>query len=124
MKARILFVLFFGGITFLSFGQKSTRELTRSDSLNTDKPFESDLLLIARFAGDSIVLRWSAQTPGAWREVNKTGFIVSRTELEPDGSFDPSTFCDLNSTRITPWPLERWGSIAGQSSADDMAKIA
>ena len=100
------------------------RELTQADSLDTDKPFESDLSLIGRYAGDSIVLRWSAQTPGAWREVNKAGFILSRTELQADGSFDPSTFRDLNATPIMLWPLERWATIAGQNSKDDMAKIA
>jgi fibronectin type 3 domain-containing protein len=44
--------------------------------------------------------------------------------LQPDGSFDPSTFRDLNATPIVPWPLERWSTIAGQNSKDDMAKIA
>ena len=102
----------------------NARELTRSDSLDTDKPFESDMSLIARYSGDSIVLRWSTQTPGAWREANKTGFIISRTDLEADGSFDPSKFRDLVASPVKPWPLEQWASIAGQNSKDDMAKIA
>lgn len=91
---------------------------------SVERPFESDTYLIARYAGDSIVLRWSTQKPGAWRESNKAGFKISRTELQADGSFDPSTFRDLVAAPIKPWPLEQWSTIAGQTSKDDMAKIA
>ncbi len=91
---------------------------------SVQRAFESDMYLISRYAGDSIVLRWSVQTPGAWRESNKTGFVISRTELQADGSFDPSTFRDLTPSPLKPWPLERWATIAGQNSKDDMAKIA
>src|ERR1051325_6142116 len=112
---RIAIITFFAAIVIQANAQ---------DSLKTVKPFESDLSLIARYAGDSIVLRWSTTTPGAWTASNNVGFIISRTELEADGSFDPSKFRDLVPAPIKPWPLEQWRSIAGQNSKDDMAKIA
>jgi hypothetical protein len=105
-------------------GAAVPREFTKADSLNNDKPFESDLNLIAQFKGDSVVLRWSTQTPGAWKEANKAGYILSRAELNADGSFDPATFRDLTPEPLKPWPLERWETIAGANSKDDMAKIA
>lgn len=114
--------LFFIGIALLLHDR--TFAQAAKDQKETDKPFHAAINLQACFRGDSVVLRWAPETPGAWREVNKAGFIISRTVLNDDGSFDPATFLNLTADPIKPWPLERWAIIAGQNSTDNFAKIA
>ena len=99
-------------------------EAVKTTADSSDRAFEARINVQAKYFGDSIVLRWAPETPGAWREVNKSGFIISRTTLDENGSFDPATFQPLNAEPLKPWPLEKWASIASQNSEDDFAKIA
>jgi fibronectin type 3 domain-containing protein len=99
-------------------------EAVKTTADSSDRAFEARINVQAKYFGDSIVLRWAPETPGAWREVNKSGFIISRTTLDENGSFDPATFQPLNAEPLKPWPLEKWASIASQNSKDDFAKIA
>ena len=91
---------------------------------STQRAFHASLNLIAAYRGDSVILRWAPETPGGWNEVKAAGCIVSRTEIDADGSFDPDGFQVLTVQPLAPWPLDKWESIAGQNSPDDYAKIA
>lgn len=91
---------------------------------STQQAFHASLNLIGTYRGDSVVLRWAPETPGAWNEVKVAGCVVSRTELDETGSFDPDGFQVLTTRPLVPWPLEKWAGIAGQNSTDDYAKIA
>jgi uncharacterized protein len=117
---KLVFVVLTALQTLVAFGQKNTA----TDTIATDKPFATVINLQAVYRGDSVVLRWVPETPGAWREANKAGYVVSRATLNEDGSFDPATFLNLTAEPIKPWPLEKWATIAGQNSTDDFAKIA
>lgn len=122
-------VLLFATLTLNAQKKKSASRDKKPDQVKTipdslDRAFEARINVQAKYFGDSIVLRWAPETAGAWREVNKSGFIVSRTALDENGSFDPATFQRLNAEPLKPWPLEKWASIASQNSSDNFAKIA
>lgn len=95
-----------------------------SDSLRTQNAYEAELMVRAVWRGDSVVLRWAPETPGAWQESNKSGYVIFRATLDENGAFDPATFQKITTKPVKPWPLERWASIAGEKSNDDFARIA
>ena len=88
------------------------------------QPFTAHLQLSARSYGDSIVLRWAPDAPGAWTTANKYGYVIERTLVPDTGSFDPASYRQLNEPVIKPWPLDQWAAIAGEKSHNPVAAIA
>ncbi len=115
---RIFVSLTLALTTHVAVGQST------SDSLPARAAFESDLLVRSVYRGDSVILRWAPETPGAWLEANKSGYVIFRAPLDENGAFDPATFQRITPDPIKPWPLERWASIAGERSSDNFARIA
>jgi fibronectin type 3 domain-containing protein len=88
------------------------------------QPFQATIQLSAKAYGDSVVLRWAPDAPGAWSTGNQYGYAVERTLVPATGSFDPASYQRLNSTPVKPWPLDKWATIAGKTSGNSMAAIA
>ena len=88
------------------------------------QPFKANIQLSAKAYGDSIVLRWAPDSPGAWTTANKYGYAIERTEVPAKGSFDPAAYQRLNSAPIKPWPLDDWATIAGKGTNNSMAAVA
>jgi len=88
------------------------------------QPFKANIQLSAKVYGDSIVLRWAPDSPGAWTTANQFGYAIERTEVPATGTFDPASYQRLNSAPVKPWPLDKWAAIAGKNSDNSMAAIA
>ncbi len=88
------------------------------------QPFTAQLQLSAKSYGDSIVLRWAPDAPGAWTTANKYGYVIERTLVPDTGSFDPASYRQLNEPVIKPWPLDQWAAIAGEKSDNPVAAVA
>ena len=88
------------------------------------QPFKANIQLSAKAYGDSIVLRWAPDSPGAWTTANHYGYAIERTEVPAKGSFDPAAYRRLNATPIKPWPLDDWATIAGKGTNNSMAAVA
>lgn len=104
---------------FLQFGIASIQAQPKKP-----QPFKANIQLSAKVYGDSIVLRWAPDAPGAWTTANQFGYAIERTEVPATGTFDPASYQRLNSTPIKPWPLDKWAAIAGKTSENSMAAIA
>lgn len=104
---------------FLLFGFVSTQAQTKKS-----QPFKAAIQLSAKVYGDSIVLRWAPDAPGAWTTANQYGYAIERAEVPASGTFDPAAYQRLNSAPIKPWPLDKWAGIAGANSENSMAAIA
>ncbi len=71
---------------------------------------KTTISLLARADKDSIVLRWSPSTPGAWMELNRTGYVIERTTLSSDGNFDRKSYIKLVSRPLAPLKKEEWSA--------------
>ncbi len=86
------------------------------------RPRTAEIIVLSRAAGDSIVLRWGASTPGGWSSANKTGFIISRGTVQQDGSVDKRTIITLTREPLRPWTMTEWAARANH--ADRWAAVA
>jgi uncharacterized protein len=75
MKITIFFI-------FLTMGPLSINRLLAQSEPKKAAPTAVKLTLIARYYGDSAVLRWGFDDPIAWAEVNVAGFVIERVELD------------------------------------------
>ncbi|HYG39734.1 MAG TPA: hypothetical protein VD908_13995 [Cytophagales bacterium] len=126
-KILTLVLIFFSLVSLAQKPKGKTNQsasTTLADTIKADVAYQTEINLLARYYGDSIVLRWAPGTPGGWTNANKAGYIISRTTLDVNGEFDPATFKNLNSEPIKPWPLEKWETIAGEKNSNNYAKIA
>jgi uncharacterized protein len=73
---HFLFMLALAGPLSIStiFGQSAAKKTVEKQPVK--------LSLIARYYGDSAVLRWGFDAPFAWTETDKAGFIIERVELD------------------------------------------
>ncbi len=92
------------------------------DSLT--RPFEAQLSLIGKSYGDSVVLRWAPNTPGAWSYLNKIGYVVERTSFSSKDDFDPSSYLSLSNQPILPFPLAEWESVVNEGGDKALSAIA
>lgn len=73
------------------------------------KEISQDLIQVAaRVTEDSVVLRWAPDNFIRWRELNRTGYAVYRSEVNE--KTDNSPGIRLKPDTIRPWALERWKS--------------
>src|SRR5205085_42285 len=78
----------------ISFAQDSSGRAAIRLFIETDK--------------DSVVLRWSAGSPGSLQFAMEHGYIIERAEVTDDHTFDPKTFRTLTPKPILPWATEEW----------------
>lgn len=80
------------------------------------KDFYSDIHLIARTYGDSIVLRWAPEDYVSWQYLNGVGVDVYRIDV------DKPFIVDTLAHALKPQPLEAWRAAYPQT--DSIAGIA
>jgi uncharacterized protein len=92
----------------------------QSASKKTPKVETVNLRLIARYYGDSAVLRWGFDAPWAWKSIDKAGFIIERVEL--DDKNKPMTEAYQKVATVKSWTLNDFETRALRS--DSMAMVA
>jgi uncharacterized protein len=94
---NILIVLFLGPLSISGLlGQKMAKDTSENPKVK--------LTLIARYYGDSAVLRWGFDAPYAWTEINASGFVVERIELDEKNIPASKEFLEM--ARLKSWSLE------------------
>ena len=78
------------------------------------------LALIAKYYGDSAVLRWGFDAPFAWTEIDKAGFIIERVELDKNNK--PLNDAYQKVAVVKSWSLEEFKNNAPRT--DSMAMVA
>ncbi|MFZ6011686.1 MAG: fibronectin type III domain-containing protein [Bacteroidota bacterium] len=69
----------------------------------------SFIKVIARPAGDSIMLRWAPSSPQAWTLLNKYGYRIERYTITKDGAIlENKTLKSLGMQPIKPMPQAAW----------------
>lgn len=58
------------------------------------------LQLLARYTGNSVLLRWAPGTPERWLHGNRYGYWLERAAIQQEGYFDPTTFMPLTAQPI------------------------
>ncbi|MDH5398002.1 MAG: hypothetical protein OEX02_07640 [Cyclobacteriaceae bacterium] len=92
-----------------------------SDSV---KLFHSNLHLMARSLGDSVILRWAPDKPGAWSYANVKGYHIDRIPINADSTLDFEGVARLTKEPLKPLPLEAWEKIVNPDDPDKYAAIA
>lgn len=80
----------------------------QTDSADAANPRQAHLELLARSAGDSVILRWAPTKPGAWSIANKLGYILERVKVDTSGAFDRTGYQRVTAGPIKPWTLDQW----------------
>ncbi|WP_373494143.1 hypothetical protein [Aquiflexum sp.] len=81
-------------------------EITELDSISGFQPL--NLALLAKFYGDSVVLRWAPKDPLFWKESNKAGYMIHRFTVDESISGKEPTKILLTESPVLPWSLETW----------------
>ena len=80
-----------------------------------------EIKVLARSKQDKVMLRWTPNTPYAWRKANDVGYYIERVTITRNGEpVLPLETITLNQIPIKPVPLEEWESLA---KADDNAAV-
>ncbi len=82
------------------------------------------LVVKAKNTGKKIILRWAADSPGAWHLSNAKGYMVERLAYKDDADFLSTGYKLLSPDTLKPWPLNDWEAIANEASGDKYAAIA
>jgi fibronectin type 3 domain-containing protein len=64
------------------------------------------LSLTARYHEDAVLLRWAPDKPGAWSLLNKTGYVLQRTEVSSDTS--RMHWVNVHTGALLPQPIDKW----------------
>jgi uncharacterized protein len=80
--------------------------------------------ITTRFRGDSMVLRWAPDRPGAWQWGNRTGWHIERTTIGADKSFDPATFRRITGSPVRLAPAERWAKVPDLAETNRYVAVA
>jgi uncharacterized protein len=78
------------------------------------------LTLIARYYGDSAVLRWGFDAPIAWTEANKAGFIIERAELDEQNNPIDNAYNQV--AKVNSWTLDDFKNRTPRT--DTLAMVA
>lgn len=67
-----------------------------------------NIALLAKYYGDSVVLRWAPKDPLFWKESNKSGYVIHRytVEASPNGKNPVKVL--LTESPVKPWDMEIW----------------
>ena len=79
-------------------------------------PRQHNLQLLARYYGDSVVLRWAPSKATLWEFANKAGYIIVRFEID-NKKMNLKTRQILTSLPIKPWTLNEWKEKANRSDS-------
>jgi len=78
------------------------------DSVARPNPF----LLMGKYFGSAVVLRWAPRTAAVWEKSNASGFELYRFEVDStllrSGSDPLTKLQQLTETPLRPFPLDRW----------------
>ncbi len=80
------------------------------------------LSLAARYTGHEVRLRWAPARAGTWALLNRTGYVLERYDVSPNGERINGVRLSVNP--IKPEPLENWKRFAGAGHENDYALIA
>lgn len=75
--------------------------------------FYSEIVSLAKYTGESVILRWSPDRAGGWHVGNQLGYVIERTEIGADSTYNPQDFKEMLEQPLKPWPLDDWAKIAG-----------
>lgn len=92
----------------------STQPTIRPDTVIA---FHSDIVSLARYTGQSVILRWAPDRAGGWHVGNQIGYFIERTEIGADSIYNPRDFKMMVEIPIKPWPLDDWEKIAGEGKS-------
>ncbi|QPH40159.1 fibronectin type III domain-containing protein [Pedobacter endophyticus] len=104
-------------------------QLAQSQQIDTaliNQPFNDSasvhIALRAMYTGDSVLLRWGPTKAGAWSLLNRTGYIVQRSELNTDST--AAKWINLSPKPLKPRPLDDWKRFDNESSTNDYPLVA
>lgn len=86
-----------------------------AQSADTTNPFAMSIYLLGKSYGDSVVLRWGIDRPGAWVTYNRIGWHIDRIRL--DSGATPRTTVRLTTVPLLPWSLDQWKQRTSQTDA-------
>ncbi|MCU0329985.1 MAG: hypothetical protein MUC47_03285 [Candidatus Kapabacteria bacterium] len=86
-----------------------------AQSADTSNPFATSAYLLGKSYGDSVVLRWGIDRPGAWASYNRIGWRIDRMRL--DSGRLPQTWVRVSPEPILPWALDEWKQRTSQTDA-------
>jgi len=112
MKRKNLSILLCFALLILGLKKLHAQKKTQIDTVS--------LRLMARYYGDSAVLRWGFDKSFAWTEVNKVGFIIERVELDETNTPMNSSYQKI--ATIKSWSLDEFKTRAPRT--DTMAMVA
>ncbi len=79
-------------------------------------PEARNIQLIARFYGDSVVLRWAPSKATLWTFANTSGYRITRFELDHHKPV-PGSEKVLTSEPLKPWSLNEWKQKANRNDS-------
>ncbi len=83
------------------------------------------IMLVGKYLGDSLVLRFAPTTAIAWHRGNTDGYQIERREFSAESLKDSGPFQKVNQTPFKPLPLEDWEGLVGDPvNPDRNAAIA
>lgn len=72
---------------------------------------ENQILVRARYDGDSIIIRWAPNNPTTWLQLNKYGYFLERIEFDKENP-DKDPKLTILKEDILPLDLDTWTPIA------------
>ncbi len=118
-KLTFLILILFVSISLVA--QRKKKEDKPKSPAEQDT-YKVNLKLTARCYGDSIVLRWGYKDNYAWRELNKSGFVIERLSLDADNNVIDDSFKKLTAQPIVPWTMQEFEQKADRN--DDYVMLA
>ncbi len=70
-------------------------------------PRTSEIFVLGKSYGDSIVIRWAPDKPAAWMLGNTYGYMVERATIGVDTIFSRAVYEQLTSDTLKTWSLEK-----------------
>jgi uncharacterized protein len=95
-------------------------EITGLDSIPEFQ--QHNLALLAKYYGDSVVLRWAPKNPLFWKESNNSGYVIHRYTVDESISGKEPIKVQLTESPVLPWSLETWQNRA--EVGDTLAAMA
>ncbi len=80
--------------------------LSQSILSQQQDPLRSQLYVIAKSYGDSVLIRWAPDKPVAWQLGNKAGYRVERLSMGKDSTSAIGSWQLLTKDTLRTWPLD------------------
>jgi len=84
-------------------------------------PRTSEIFVLGKSYGDSIVVRWAPDKPAAWMLGNTYGYMIERATIGVDTLFSKAEYEQITSDTLKTWSLEKMRGFFG--SDDRFAAI-